>query len=260
MANVAPKGILEHIDIPSQSIIAAAAATGATGTMWVSDATGSATDFVAAVAAGKGLHYFGVMDAVDNSLLEFAGNWLQFTAQEGHCYIETMIQFEDASEHAFCFGFNDTVEDGNLTVDYATDTLTPTATAFCGFVYDGTDASDNNLVCYWVSAAVSGQTDATGKATSAGGGSEYVKMKGIAPTDAKWLYMRVELQDTGSGYYPIATFTATDHTGKSATKEFKTNLTRSTPLCWHLSIENRTATGGDVFLRNCNWAQTIPDM
>jgi len=260
MANVAPRGFLEHIDIPSQSIIADAAANGNTGTMWVSDAGGGATDFTAAVAVGKGLHYFGVMDATDNSLLEFCGNWLQFYPQEGFCYVECMIQFEDASEHSFNFGFNDTVEDSNLPIDYSGTTLTKTASTYCGFVYDGTDATHKDLVCCWVDDDTIGQASAIGKATTPSGGSDYIRMKGLAPTDAQWLYMRVELQDRGSGNSPIATFIATDHTGKSAEKQFVTNLDREAGLCWHLAIENRTDTGGDVFLRNCNWGQTIPDM
>jgi len=254
MANVG-NGVLRHIDDPSHAIIAAAAASGNTGTTWVSDATGSATDFVAAVAAGKGLHYFGVMDAVDNSLLEFAGNWLMFTAQEGHCAVECMIQFEDASEHSFNFSFNDTVEDGNLPIDLLTTTFTKTASTYCGFVFDGTDATNKDLHCVWVDDDSVGQSDANGSVDG-----KPVRMSGVKPTDGKWMFLRVELQDRGSGYGARATFLAVDHLGRRAEKTFNTSVDRDCPLCWHLAIENRTATGGDVFLRQCNWEQTIADM
>lgn len=252
MANVGPQGILRHIDDPTVTVIAAATAT---GTTWVSDATGSATDFVRAVAAGKGVHYKGVMDAVDNSLLEFCGNDLIFAAQEGHCSVECLIQFEDASEHAFCFGFNDTVEDGNLPIDLLVTTLTKTSTDYCGFVYDGTDATNKDLHCVWVATDVIGQSDADGSVDG-----QSIRMSGLAPADGKWFYMKVELQDRGSGNGARATFMACDHTGKSAEKVFDTTVGRTIPFCWHLAIENRTDTGGDVFLKHCNWEQTTADM
>ncbi len=252
MANAGSEGILRHIDDPSVTVIADASATGVT---WVSDATGSATDFVKAVVAGKGLHYKGVMDAVDNSLLEFCSNDLIFYAQEGHCEVDTLIQFEDASEHSFNFGFNDTVEDGNLPVDFSGTTFTPTATAWVGFVFDGTDATNKDLHVYWVNAGSSDQTDSDGSVEG-----QAVRFAGIAPVDAQWLYLKVSLDDRGSGNGSRATFLAVTDQGISAEKVFNTNITRSTGLCYHLAIENRTATGGDVFLKHTNWAQTIPDM
>jgi len=252
MANMGPQGILRHIDDPATAIVSGTAGTTVT---WLGEAGGSATLFVRAVAAGKGLHYKGVMDAVDNSLLEFASNNLYFTAQEGHCAVEIMIQFEDASEHAFTFGFNDTCEDTNLPIDLLTTTLTKTATDFCGFVYDGTDATNKELHCVWVDNGTIGQSDANGSV-----GNQAIRMKGMAPTDAKWLYMKVELQDRGSGNDARATFLAVDHLGRSVEKVFNTTVGRAIPFCYHLAIENRTATGGDVFLRCCNWEQSIPSM
>lgn len=252
MANAGSMGILRHIDDPSVTVIADAVAAGVT---WLSDAGGSATNFVRAVAAGKGLHYFGVMDAVDDSLLEFAGNNLQFTAQEGHPEIEILLQFEDESEHSFNFGFNDTVEDGNLPIDLSGTTLTKTADEYCGFVYDGTDATNKNLHCVWVNGGTIGQSDADGLIEG-----QEIRMRGIKPTDAKWLYLKVSLDDRGSGLGARATFLAVDHTGISIEKVFNTTVSRSTGLCYHLAIENRTAVGGDVFLKHNNWAQTIPDM
>ncbi len=252
MANAGSRGIQKHMDDPSITVIAAATATGVT---WVSDATGSATDFVKAVAAGKGLHYKGVMDAVDNSLLEFCGNDLIFTVQEGHSSIETLIQFEDASEHSFNFGFNDTVEDGNLPMDFSGTTFTATATDWIGFVFDGTDATNKDLHVAWVRNGTIEQSDSTGKVDG-----KTVRMSGMAPTDAKWLYLKIDLQDKGSGNGAEATFLAVDQNGRSVEKRFDTTILRSTPFCWHLAIENRTATGGDVFLKHTDWEQTTADM
>lgn len=252
MANVGSIGILKHIDDPATATISDTAGTTIT---WVTAVGGSATAFVRAVAAGKGLHYFGVMDAVDNSLSEFASNNLNFCVQEGHCAVEIMIQFEDASEHSFNFGFNDTCEDTNLPIDLLTTTLTKTASTYCGFVYDGTDATNKDLHCVWVDDDTIGQSDATGKVDG-----QYIRMSGMHPTDAQWLYMKVELQDRGSGNGARATFLAVDHNGRSMEKVFNTSVDRDCPLCYHLAIENRTATGGDVFLRNCNWEQSIPGM
>jgi len=252
MANIGSQGILKHIDDPTITVIADTVAAGKT---WISEAGGSATDFVRAVAAGKGLHYKGVMDAVDNSLLEFAGNDLIFTVQEGHCSVECLIQFEDASEHSFNFGFNDAVTDTNLPIDLSITTLAATATDFCGFVYDGTDATNKDLHCVWVKDNVLGTTDADGSIDG-----QAIRMKGMAPTDAKWFYMKVELQDRGSGNGARATFLAVDHLGRSVEKVFDTTVERATPFCWHLAIENRTDTGGDVFLKHCNWEQTTADM
>jgi len=254
MANIGPKGILRHIDDPMITVVGNDA-TAMGGKTWNSDSTTSATDFVRAVAAGKGLHYKGIMDTGDDSLLEFASAGLYFAAQEGHCAVETLIQFEDASELAFTFGFNDAVEDGNLPIDLLATTLTKTASTFCGFVYDGTDASHADLHCVWVNNDSIGQADADGRING-----KTIRMAGMAPTDAKWLYLKVELQDRGSGSGAAATFLAVDHVGRSMSKTFNTSVDRDCPLCYHLGLETRTTTGGDVFIKNCNWEQTIPNM
>jgi len=229
MANIGSKGILRHIDDPSVTVIA--------------------------VAAGKGLHYKGVLAATDNNLIEFCSNDLYFTPQEGHCEVEIMIQFEDASEHAFTFGFNDTVEDDNLPIDLSGTTLAATATEFCGFVYDGTDATNKDLHCVWVDDDSIAQADADGLVDG-----ETIRMAGMAPTDAKWLYMKVELQDRGSGNGARATFLAVDHNGRSMERTFNTSVDRDASFCYHLAVENRTDTGGDIFIKHCNWAQSIPNM
>ncbi len=251
MANAGSVGILEHMDNPDVTIIADATAAGVT---WVSDSPGSATDFAKAVAAGKGLHYAGALTAVDNELLEFCGNSLMFTAQEGHAQIEILVQYSVISDVAFNFGFNDTVEDGNLPMDLSGTTLAATATAWAGIVKDF-DATFDELHVAWVNGGTVGQTDSAGKVDG-----EKVRMEGMSLTAAQWLYMKVEMQDRGSGLGARMTFTAIDHTGKSIEKVFNTSITRSTPLCFHYAVENRDATVRNLFIRMPNWKQTIPDM
>lgn len=258
MANIGSKGILRHIDDPSVTVIGADGSSVANmaGQTWVSDADTSDVDFVRAVVAGKGLHYKGVLHTTDNNLIEFASAGLYFAAQEGHCEVEVMLQFEDASEHAFTFGFNDTVEDNNLPVDITSGTtLTKTATTFCGFVYDGIDATNKDLHCVWVDDDSIGLADANGRVSG-----QPIRMAGMKPTDAKWLYLKVELQDRGSGNGARATFLAVDHTGFSMERTFNTSVDRDAPLCWHLAAENRSAVGGDIFIKHCNWSQTMPNM
>ena len=90
MANMGSQGIIKYVDDPMTTVIADATAAGVT---WVTDAGGSATNFARTVAAGKGVHYIGVMDAADNSLLEFCGNNENFSPQEGNCSVEILIDF-----------------------------------------------------------------------------------------------------------------------------------------------------------------------
>lgn len=259
MANIGSIGILEHIDDPMITVIGDAgdSVSNMAGYTWVSDSAGSHADFIRAVAAGKGLHYIGVMAASDdNVVLEFASSGLYFTAQEGHCAVEILIQFEAASGHAFTFGFNSAVEGGVLPVDFsAATTLTKASSDFCGFVYDGTDATYPDLHCVWVDDSSIGQSDSDGRVDG-----QTIRMRSMSPTSAKWLYMKVELQDRGSGNGARATFLAVDHNGYSVERTFNTSLDRDVPLCYHLGVENRSSAGGDVFIRHNNWSQSIPNM
>lgn len=247
MANVGSKGILRHIDDPSVTVIAAATAGGVT---WVSDADTSDTDFVKAVAAGKGLHYAGALHATDNNMIEFCGNNLQFCGQEGHAAVEVLVQFDDVSDLAFNFGFNDEVEDsGNtLPIELATATFTSNASAFVGFVYDD-DATNTDLHAFWVN----GDSDTETAIAD-------LRFTGMGLTAAKWLYLKVEIQDRGSGNGVRATLLAVDHNGRSMEKVFNTTVSRATPLCWHFTAENRAATAHNIYLRHCNWEQTVADM
>lgn len=255
MANIGPIGILEHIDDPLLTVIGDDQASMA-GKTWISDATGAATNFVRAVAAGKGVHYYGVMNATNDSLLEFASAGLYFAAQEGHCMAEILIQFSSVADLSFSFGFNEGVEEGNMPMEISSsDVVSANAGTYVGLLYDDDSTDPDYLHCVWVNSSDVGQTDGNGRADG-----QTIQMKGMAPTAAKWLYMKVELQDRGSGKGARATFLVVDHNGRSVEKSFNTSITRSTPLCYHLAIEERDATGRNVFLRNCNWSQSIPDM
>lgn len=254
MANIGSKGILRHIDDPSVTVIADAVGAGVT---WMSDADGSDTNFLKAVEVGKGLHYKGVLAATNDNKIEFAGNNLQFTAQEGHSAIELMVQFSSMADIGFSFGFNDEVEDssGNMPMTNVSTTIAANSAAFVGLIYDDDSDDPDNLYCVWVNGGTVGQTDSTGKIAG-----KYIKMDGMVPTAAKWFYMKVEIQDRGSGNGARATFLAIDHNGRSVEKTFNTSITRSTPLCFHFAAQNKDATGRNIFIRCPNWEQSIPDM
>ena len=248
MANIGSKGILRHIDDPSVTVIAAAATTGVT---WSSDADSGDTDFLRAVEAGKGLHYKGVLAATDDNMIEFASNNLLFAGQEGHAMVEVLLQFSGITNLAFNFGFNDDVEeDTGLPAELSSaGAWTSNASTFIGITWDTDYTTNNNLHCFWVD----GDADT---ATSLAD----LRMTGITPTAAKWLYMKVELQDRGSGSGVRATLLAVDHNGRSFERVFNTSITRSTPLCWYFAAENRGDTGRNIFLRSCNWEQSIHNM
>lgn len=254
MANIGSKGILKHIDDPSVTVIAAAVATGVT---WVSDADGSDTDFVRAVEAGKGLHYKGVLAATNDNKIEFASNNLLFAAQEGHAAIEILVQFSVMTDIGFSFGFNDEVEDtsANMPMTNVGTTIAANSTAFVGLIYDDDSTDPDHLYCVWVNGGNVGQTDSQGRVNG-----ELIEMEGMAPTAAKWFYMKVEMQDRGSGNGARATFLAIDHNGRSVEKVFNTSITRSTPLCFHFATQNKDATGRNIFIRSPNWEQSIPNM
>ena len=252
MANAGSRGLQQHIDDPSVTVIAAATAAGVT---WVSDSTGSGTDFVKAVAAGKGLHYAGATTATDNEVVELCGNNLMFAAQEGHCSVEALIQTSTIGAHAFTFGFNDTVEEGAVAMELATDTIAATATDFVGILYDA-DATNLDLYAVWVVGGTVGQTSAAGSVNG-----KTIRLNGVTPTAAQWLYLKVELQDLGSGNGVRATFLAVDHNGKSFEKVFNiASWDRTLPLTYHLVFENRAAAVCTLFTKQNDWEQSIAGM
>ena len=249
MANIGSKVLLCHIDDPSVTVITAAAGTA--GATWMSDADAGDTDFVKAVAAGKGLHYKGILAATDDNMIEFTGNELMFFGQEGHAMAEVLVQFSGITNIAFNFGFNDDAEeDTGLPAELSSaGAWTSNASTFVGITWDTDYTTNNNLHCFWVN----GDSDTSTTLAN-------LRLTGITPTAAKWLYMKVEIQDRGSGNGVRATFLAVDHNGRSFERSFNTSVDRTTPLCWYFAAEERDNTGRNIFLRNCNWEQTIPNM
>jgi len=84
-------------------------------------------------------------------------------------------------------------------------------------------------------------------------------MKGMAPTASKWLYLKVEMQDRGSGKGVRATFLAVDHLGRSMEKVFDTSIDRDCQMCYYFACESR-GSANSIYLRQCNWEQTIANM
>ena len=248
MANVGSKGIVRYEE--SFATLTSADA-GAAGVGWLLTKDTNDTAFVRAVAAGKGLHLYGVMAATSADRMEFLSDKLMFTGQEGHSSVEIMLQLSSVADVAVFFGFNDAVTGPNDIIPVKLDTLTFTQNAAdgcIGLLFD-TNADNDELHCFWGNAAT--------KTTTA---IADLRMKGIAPTAAKWFYMKVEMDDRGSGNGVRATFLAVDHTGKSAEKVFNTSVDRDLPLNFYLGVQNRAATAHNVFIRCPAWEQTIADM
>lgn len=253
MANMGSQGILKHIDDPAITVVGTSASTGQT---WVAEGD-AGTSFVRAVAAGKGLHYAGALTAVNNEMEEFCSNNLMFTGQEGHSAVEILLQLSRVTSIAVNFGFNDEVlETGSnsLPMEIGTTTVSANSASFVGLVFD-TGATSANLHCCWVDDSTVGQTDSAGKVDG-----KFIKMDGMAPIASKWLYMKVEMQDRGSGNGVRATFLAVDSNGRSVEKVFNTSLDRDVPLCYYLGIENRVASTASLYTKGNNWEQTIPNM
>lgn len=252
MANVGSKGIVRYEETFATDSIAGGAAGGvgsaADGIAWLGSSDAGNTPIVRAMAAARGLHASGATDATNNDAIEFSGDQLMFYGQTGHSAVEILVQFDDVTNLAFNFGFNDTVlEDATLPIELSGTTWTSNSTAFVGFVYD-VNATNDELHAFWVD----GGTDTSTAIAD-------LRFKGIAPTNSKWLYMKVEMDDRGSGNGVRATLLAVDHTGKSVEKVFNTSVTRSTALAYYFSFENRSASIHTVYIKSPAWEQTIAD-
>ena len=248
MANVGSKGIVRYEESFAIENVADAAAD---GVAWLLTKDTADTAFVRAVAAGKGLHLYGILGATDADRMEFLSDKLMFTGQEGHSSVEIMLQLSSIATVAFFFGFNDAVTGPNNIIPVKLDTVTFTQNAAdgcIGILFD-TNATNDELHCFWGNGAV--------KTTTA---IADLRMKGMAPTAAKWLYMKVEMQDRGSGNGVRATFLAVDHNGKSVEKVFNTSVDRDLPLNFYLGVQNRAALGHNIFIKCPAWEQTIADM
>jgi len=252
MANVGSKGIVRYEETFAADNVAGGAAgsdgTVADGIAWLGSSDTGNTPFVRAMNTARGLHVAGATDATGaTDMIEFNGDQLMFYGQTGHSSAEIMVQFDDVTNMAFNFGFNDEVTDSsNLTpVSLSGTTWTSNAGAFVGFVYD-TDAGNDELHCFWVN----GDVDTTTAIAD-------LRMNGLAPTNSKWLYMKVEIQDRGSGNGVRATLMCADHNGRSAEKVFNTTVARTTALCFYFCMANRSASAHNCYIKCPAWEQTI---
>ncbi len=243
MANSGSLGIVKFVDTFATDTNHTSAANGV-GWLYLSD---SDTDWVRAVAAGKGLHMYTTI-ATTSHLSELCSDTLLFAAQEGYCMVECMLMLSSVADISFNFGFNDDVLDSSnlLPATLSTATWTSNAATFCGLVYD-TNATNDEVHCFWVD----GNSDTSTALAD-------LRMNGAAPVVNKWMYLRCELQDRGSGYGARATFHF-EQNGKTFEKTFDTSITRSTPLCWYLGIYSLATATKTAYLRLPGWEQSIAD-
>jgi len=258
MANVGSKGIIRFEDTfagvsVGTALIGLDGGTNTTNTSyglaWVQTLDTGGASFTRSMTATKGLCIAGSTGTTDNALSEFSGDQLMFYGQTGFNAVEVMVQFDVATTLAFNFGFTDevTCASATLPVELGTATLVATGcTTFCGIVFD-VDADNDELHCAWVDDSVV-TTKALGD----------LRMKGMTLTADKWLWMRVEMQDQGSGQPVRATFHA-GQDSKHVTKEFTTSVDRDQGLCFYFGAENRSGATHGVYIKRPAWEQTIAD-
>lgn len=246
MANVGSKGIVRYEETWATASLGAAG----TGVGWL-QTNDAGTAFVRKVTAGKGLHLFGATSTGAANRHEFLSDEFIFTGQEGHSSVEILLQLDTVTNVSFNFGFFDAVTGANsiLPASITTDTITgQAADGFLGIIYD-TNADNDELHCSWENGGVQTTTPIAD-----------LRMVGMAPTADKWLYMKVEMQDRGSGKGVRATFMAADHNGRSVEKVFNTSVDRDLPLGYYLGVINRTGVAREIYIKCPAWEQTIADM
>ena len=253
MANMGAKGVIRYEETFAADTIAAGTpgtsdGSAGDGIAWVDSGDTGNTAIVRAVNAARGLHAAGATDATNNDMIEINSDVTLFYGQVGHNAVEILVQFDDVTNVAFNFGFNDESLEGanTLPVELATTTFTLNAAdAFVGFVYD-TGATNDELHCIW-------SDDGTLTSTAIAD----LRMTGMAPTNSQWLWLRVELQDRGSGNGVRATFLAIDHNGRSVEKVFNTSVDRDVALAYYFGMENRSASAHNVYIKRMAWEQGI---
>uniref|UniRef100_A0A6M3J831 Uncharacterized protein n=1 Tax=viral metagenome TaxID=1070528 RepID=A0A6M3J831_9ZZZZ len=219
------------------------------GLCWVQSLDTGGVSYTRSMSATKGLHLAGTTGTTDNALTEFSGDKLMFYGQTGFTAAEALVQFDVAGAVAFNFGFTDevTCASDTLPVELGTATLVASGcTTFCGLVFD-TDADNDEIHCAWVD-------DGTVVTTALGD----LRMKGMTLTADKWLFLRVEMQDQGSGKPVRATFHAIQD-GRHVTKEFATTVDRDCALAYYFGVENRAGTTHGVYIKAPAWEQSIAD-
>jgi len=224
------------------------ATNSAYGLVWVQSLDTGDTSYVISQSATLGQHIAGSGTGVNDNLKEFCSSDTMFYGQTGFNAVEIMVQFDAVTNMTFNFGFHDDVTESSsvIPVELSTATWASTASTFLGFVFD-TQATNDELHCFWVD-------DDTDTVVALGD----LRCKGMALTANKWLYMRVEMQDCGSGKPVRATFHAV-HDGKSITKEFDTTVDRDAALCYYFGVVATSTTPRGIFIKAPGWTQTIAD-
>ena len=251
MANAGSMGIVRYFETFATDTIASgtstAEGTAGNGVAWLCSLDTGDTAPVRAVNTSRGLHVTAATDTTDNDLVEFCGDTLMFTGQTGHSSVELLLQFDVVTTLAFNFGFNDDVLEGSnsLPAELSGTTFTSNSATFLGFVFD-IDADNDDIHVFWVN----GDVDTTESIAD-------LRMVGMAPTASKWLYLKAEMQDRGSGKGVRATLLAVDHAGRSVEKEFDTSVARTTPLCYYLGFANRDGVAHNAYWKANAWEQTI---
>ena len=244
MANAGSVGIIEVIDGFYTPTVGDAGA----GVAWATSEDAGNTAWVRAVNATVGLHATSATDATDDDMIELCADNLDTSGQQGYAMFEALLQFDVADTIAINFGFNDDSLDASnsLPAELATATWTTNAATFVGLVYD-VDATNDDWHCMWVDADV----DATNALAD-------LRMAGSTLVAAKWIQLRVELFDRGSGNGVKAVFHVAQE-GKTFTKEFNTTVNRATALCPYFGYENRAAAAHVCILKYVKRAWSIAD-
>ncbi len=218
------------------------------GVNWIQSIDTGDTSFTVSQSAALGNHLAGSQAGTDNNLIEFNSIKTMFYGQQGFTAVDLMVRFDAVANMTFNFGFHDDVTESSaaIPVELSTTTWASTASTFLGFVFD-TQATDDELHCFWVD-------DDTDTVVPLGD----LRCKGMALTADKWLYMRVEMQDQGSGKPVRATFHAA-HDGKTITKEFTTTVDRDQALCYYFGCQATSTTARGIFLKAPGWEQSISD-
>uniref|UniRef100_A0A6M3INN7 Uncharacterized protein n=1 Tax=viral metagenome TaxID=1070528 RepID=A0A6M3INN7_9ZZZZ len=241
MGNVGSLGIIKDAETFFTENIASSAAD---GVKWLSAGDSGDAMFAIASSAARGIHAVGSLAATANNLLEFTHSGIVHYVQVGYNAFEIVFEISDATYVAINFGFNDDELEAatTLPVELSGTTFTANATSFCGLVFD-TDADNDDWHCFWVD-----DSSATSTAIA------NLRMSGMSLKADTMYKLRVELQDAGSGNGARATFTVSEESGKSASKEFSTTLDRDVALCYYFGIEQRTsASAKSIYI----WAPLI---
>jgi len=257
MANVGDKGVVKYCDTFATVTLGTGLigldggtnySTTSYGMAWVQSLDTGDTSFTITQDAARGRHVAGSLGTTDNDLIEFNGASTMFYGSCGFQAIEALVMFDVCTGLAFNFGFSDDVTEASATlpVECSATSFASSASTYCGIVFD-TDATDNEPFAFW--------TDDDVDSTES---YQNLRMKGLSLTPSKWLWMRVELQDRGSGTGGRATFHVA-HDGKHVTKEFNTTVDNDAALCWYFGAENRNTTAKGVYIKLPSWEQSIAD-